>query len=81
MNNSEWFPQARFGMMIHWGLYSLLAGEYEGERMGGADDGKRGELGEWAQSYFRIPCAKYEKLAEMRFSRHDIECLDKVDNR
>ena len=63
MNNSEWFPQARFGMMIHWGLYSLLAGEYEGERMGGADDGKRGELGEWAQSYFRIPCAKYEKLA------------------
>ena len=27
------------------------------------------------------PGTKYEKLAEMRFSRHDIECLDKVDNR
>jgi 7-cyano-7-deazaguanine reductase len=27
------------------------------------------------------PGTKYEKLAEMRLSRHDIECLDKVDNR
>ena len=27
------------------------------------------------------PETKYEKLAEMRFSRHDLQGLDKVDNR
>lgn len=62
MDNKEWFSQARFGMMLHWGLYSLLGGEYKGEQMGGADNGS-GELGEWAQTYFAIPNAKYEKLA------------------
>ncbi len=62
MAGGEWFSRARFGMMIHWGLYALLAGEYGGERMGGADNGD-GELGEWAQTYFRIPNAEYEKLA------------------
>jgi alpha-L-fucosidase len=25
----KWFKEeAKFGLMIHWGLYSLLAGEY-----------------------------------------------------
>jgi alpha-L-fucosidase len=55
MNSRQWFRQAQFGMMIHWGLYSLLAGEYKGQRMT--------EIGEWAQSYFRIPKDEYEKLA------------------
>ena len=32
--NKKWFKEAKFGMMIHWGLYSLLAGEYRGQRMG-----------------------------------------------
>ena len=27
MNNKEWFKNAKFGMMIHWGLYSILGGE------------------------------------------------------
>ena len=31
MTNKEWFKEAKFGMMIHWGLYSLLAGEYKGK--------------------------------------------------
>lgn len=26
MNNKEWFKQAKFGMFIHWGLYSIPAG-------------------------------------------------------
>ena len=26
----EWFREARFGMFVHWGLYAVLAGEYEG---------------------------------------------------
>ncbi len=55
MTNKEWFKQAKFGMMIHWGLYSLPAGEWRGERME--------DIGEWCQQYFRIPNAEYHKLA------------------
>ena len=28
MNMKEWFKEAQYGMMVHWGLYSLLAGEW-----------------------------------------------------
>ncbi len=35
----EWFREARFGMFIHWGLYAIPAGEYNGEKVKG--------IGEW----------------------------------
>ncbi len=57
MNNREWFKKAQFGLMIHWGLYSLPAGEWQGKRMP--------SIGEWAQSYFRIPNAEYGALANV----------------
>ena len=28
----DWFKQAKFGMFIHWGPYSALAGEWDGKR-------------------------------------------------
>ena len=56
MTNKEWFREAKYGMMIHFGLYSLLAGEWKGKRMGST-------IGEWIQAYFRIPNKEYEKLA------------------
>ena len=52
----EWFKSARYGMMVHWGLYSLLGGEYKG--------GKVRDYAEWAQSFFRIPNAEYGLLAK-----------------
>lgn len=55
MDNKQWFRDAKFGMMVHWGLYSLLGGEWKNERMD--------EIGEWAQEYFRIPGTEYRKLA------------------
>lgn len=55
MNNREWFKQAQYGMMAHWGLYSLLAGEYRGRRVQ--------DYAEWIQSYMPIPNAEYEQLA------------------
>ncbi len=57
MNNKEWFPTAKFGMMIHFGLYALPGGEWKGRRMP--------YIGEWLQSYFRIPNAEYEQLASI----------------
>ena len=44
MDNKAWFKQAGFGMMVHWGLYALPAGEWQGQRMP--------TIGEWVQSYF-----------------------------
>ncbi len=57
MTNKEWFPEAKFGMMIHFGLYALPAGEWKGRRMP--------YIGEWLQSYFRIPNVEYEELAKV----------------
>ena len=57
MDSKKWFKEeAKFGLMIHWGLYSLLAGEYRGERME--------IIGEWIQSYFRIPNEEYSRLTK-----------------
>lgn len=55
MNQKEWFRQAGFGLMVHWGLYALPAGEWNGRRIP--------HIGEWAQSYFRIPNREYHALA------------------
>ena len=31
-NRMKWWREARFGMFIHWGLYAVPAGEYNGQR-------------------------------------------------
>ncbi|RBQ00106.1 alpha-L-fucosidase [Bifidobacterium xylocopae] len=55
-DNVEWFRRAGYGMMIHWGLYSLLAGEYRGR--------SSSAYAEWIQSRFRIPNEEYGRLAQ-----------------
>ena len=55
----RWFREAQYGMMAHWGLYSLLGGEWKGRIMQ-----KPYNIAEWAQQYFRIPNAEYAKLAK-----------------
>lgn len=55
MDHKQWFSEAKFGMMIHWGLYAIPAGEWKGHRTN--------QIGEWLQAYYRIPNAEYEKLA------------------
>lgn len=49
------FQARKFGMFIHWGAYAVLGGRYKGEVMT--------EIGEWAQSYFRIPNKEYAQIA------------------
>lgn len=45
----------RFGMFVHWGLYSILAGKWKGEEVKG--------LGEWIMRRGEIPLADYSRLA------------------
>lgn len=56
MDNRTWFKQAGYGMMAHWGLYSLLAGEYRGRRVN--------DYAEWIQSFMAIPNEEYAQLAK-----------------
>jgi alpha-L-fucosidase len=52
----QWWRDARFGMFIHWGLYAVPAGMWNGER------GK--SAGEWIMDSDNIPIDQYEKLAQ-----------------
>jgi alpha-L-fucosidase len=51
-----WFKEAKYGLFIHWGLYAIPAGEWDGKPVPG--------LGEWIMNRARIPVADYEKLAQ-----------------
>jgi alpha-L-fucosidase len=50
----KWFREARFGMFIHWGLYSQAAGEWDGKPAPGA--------GEWIMNDMQIRPTDYAKL-------------------
>ncbi|MGC8552049.1 MAG: alpha-L-fucosidase [Phycisphaerae bacterium] len=50
-----WWKKARFGMFIHWGLYSEAAGFWHGKPVPG--------YGEWIMNSGRIPRKQYATLA------------------
>lgn len=52
----EWFTQDRFGMFIHWGVYSTLGGEWKGKRVPG--------YAEWIQARANIPSKEYAQLSK-----------------
>ncbi len=48
----QWWREARFGLFIHWGLYSIPAGQW-GEQTG---------HGEWIMTTAQIPVQEYERF-------------------
>ena len=59
-----WWRAARYGMFIHWGVYSVPAGAWHGKPVDGA--------GEWIMHTARIPVAEYKQLpAQFDTSRFD----------
>ena len=52
----RWFREARFGMFIHFGLYSSAGGVWNGRDLPG--------VGEWLMSNGRIPVSEYQQLLE-----------------
>ncbi len=52
----EWWQDARFGMFIHWGIYSVPAGFYKGVAQRNS--------AEWIMNRGKIPVAEYEKFAD-----------------
>src|ERR1700730_10397559 len=51
-----WFRDAKYGLFIHWGLYSIPAGEWKGKRSLG--------LGEWIMFRTPVPVKEYETLTK-----------------
>jgi alpha-L-fucosidase len=69
----KWWREARFGMFIHWGLYSIPAGTWNGKQVP--------SIGEWIMNNASIPVTDYKALAPRfnptGFSAHDIVALAK----
>lgn len=51
-----WFNEARFGMFIHWGAYSVLGGEWQGKRIP--------FYAEWIRHKAKISQADYRQVCE-----------------
>lgn len=52
----KWWREAKFGMFIHWGVYSVPAGTYKGKQIE--------HIGEWIMLDGEIPCAEYRGFAK-----------------
>jgi alpha-L-fucosidase len=51
-----WWRECKFGMFIHWGVYSVPAGTYHDKQIGG--------IGEWIMRNAQIPVAEYRSYAK-----------------
>ena len=51
-----WWRDARFGLFIHWGVYSVPAGTHNGEQIE--------NIGEWIMHYGKIPVSEYQQYAK-----------------
>ncbi|MBI1368868.1 MAG: alpha-L-fucosidase [Planctomycetes bacterium] len=50
-----WWREARFGMFVHWGVYAVPAGEYDGREVKGPS--------EWLMNNAPVPVGEYVKYA------------------
>ncbi len=50
LENREWFQDNKYGLFVHWGVYSIMGG--------GGEQG----IAEWIMERKNIPVAQYEKL-------------------
>nr|QTJ01947.1 GH29 fucosidase [uncultured bacterium] len=58
----ENFNKNKYGMFIHWGLYSSLGGIYKGKKM--EEGGNGPTIAEWIMRRKEIPRAEYAELAK-----------------
>ena len=54
---TQWFREAKFGMFITWGLYSVPGGSWKGQEL-------KHRYGEWIEWALPIPHAEYAAIAD-----------------
>ena len=57
----EWFKDSKYGMFIHWGLYSIPGGVWNGQKI---HEMRRPHVAEWIQHAAEVPRAEYAQLAK-----------------
>ncbi|MCW8310084.1 alpha-L-fucosidase [Sphingobacterium sp. InxBP1] len=61
-----WFKEARFGLFIHWGLYSAAGGSFEGKKY-------PQHYAEWIQTWGKIPSKQYAAVLRPKFTLRSFE--------
>ena len=64
-----WWREARFGMFVHFGLYSPAGGFWDGKRY-------EQHYAEWIQHWAAVPCAEYARQMKPKFEP-DVGFADK----
>lgn len=62
-----WWREARFGLFLHWGVYAVPAGEWQGKT----------NYGEWFLEETKMPVSQYERFAK-QFNPVQFNALDWV---
>ena len=69
----DWWKEAKFGMFIHWGLYCIPGGEWNGK--------ETTNIAEWIMNDMKIPVADYKAYAKQfnptRFNADEFVLLAK----
>lgn len=55
-SNTKWFTDAKYGLFVHWGLYSILGGVWDGKHAP--------NTAEWIMRNMQIPLKDYRPLAK-----------------
>jgi len=55
-DRTQWFRDAKFGLFMHWGLYSQIGNEWKGKSYYGS--------GEWIMNRAKIPVSEYDQVAK-----------------
>ena len=63
----EWFREARFGLFIHWGLYSPAGGMWDGKVY-------PQHYAEWIQNWAAVPPMEYQEKARPGFTAARNSC-------
>ena len=64
-SHMEWWREARYGMFIHWGLYSIAGGEWKGKDYGKEQGGASAE---WLMNSAKIHGKEYRNALAPQFN-------------
>ncbi|MDQ8209464.1 alpha-L-fucosidase [Coraliomargarita sp. SDUM461003] len=74
-SHMEWWREARYGMFIHWGLYSIAGGEWKGKDYGKEQGGASAE---WLMNSAKISGQEYRETLAPQFNPTDFDAKEWV---